>query len=903
MEEARLADVRAGNETESRQAGSGYLVAPQLVLTARHVVHGKDGMPLPRIDVRVGHPRDGAVARRRAQVCWPDPRPRARENTGAKTGADPGDAALLWLDAPVDTASASGVRWGRPVGGQAVPYLGVGFPALAAYEEDGGARGVETVRGMLAPLSTGPGGTFVLDQDAAPASRHRGTRPWQGVSGAAVFCHGTLVGIVVKDDAGFAYSRLHALPAHTLFAHPGFTELLRNHAVGMPDVEDIDALRTPGGIPAPTAVPVSQWDPLELEIHAALSPEGTAGDPLTPYLMRRHDNELRELLRPALAGGPSVLAVVTGGSSTGKTRALYEALLALAPDRPLLRAADAADLTHLLEAGGPPADAVLWLDEAQRYLYGDAGEKAAAALRTVWERRPGLVAVATLWTRPYWEELAARGVTGGAHVQASALLLAPRTRRIRVPDVLEPADLVKWEKFSSQDSRLGRALSAGRSDGWVVQHLSGGPDLVTAYLAGPGGPFDHGEHALLTAALDARRLGHRGPLDERLLADAAEGCLAPRHRGTGADWARQALAAVSTVSPSDTSRALPALIPVYTRPGGPARYEPADYLFQHARQSRFLQLGSPALWEALITHTTDAEDLVALAENARMRNFDKIAVRLLRRAVDAGHPSAASSLAMRLNRHTDPNGRGRVWLANHAVLDGGDYFDMLLDALADSGAVEAVRTIAARADLTDQETAAQVANAIVRVAATSADPTGEPEEVDVPLAVGFLQTEGAHPDPALAIAVRSGDEALARTATDAQLADPHTAARLVRALADAGEPAAAQSLGIRAAQVADLQVVTDRIGVARLLSALHQVGGLELARQAAVRAELSDMFRFGYLMTALGKVGDLELALTLAEWISTVYPLFRDPPTPWGRRPDGEPEQPWSWDNLDNTPT
>lgn len=172
-----------------------------------------------------------------------------------------------------------------------------------------------------------------------------------------------------------------------------------------------------------------------------------------------------------------------------------------------------------------------------------------------------------------------------------------------------------------------------------------------------------------------------------------------------------------------------------------------------------------------------------------------------------------------------------------------------------------------------------------------------------PWRLASWQTEGTHPDPALAIAVQSGDEALARTATDAQLADPHTAARLVRAMADAGEPAAAQSLGIRAAQVADLQVVTDRIGVARLLSARHQVGGLELACQAAVRAELSDMFRFAYLMTALGEVGDLELALTLAEWISTIYPLFWNTPTPWGRRPDGEPEQPRSWGNLDNTPT
>lgn len=127
---------------------------------------------------------------------------------------------------------------------------------------------------------------------------------------------------------------------------------------------------------------VAGLGPALLEVHAALpprsgevcAPDGLAW--LTPYLERAHDRELRAVAERVLAGGASVLVVLTGESSTGKARAQYEALRALAPPRPLLRPADTSDLLAMLEVNSP-AGAVWWLNEAQRFLYGVDAERTA----------------------------------------------------------------------------------------------------------------------------------------------------------------------------------------------------------------------------------------------------------------------------------------------------------------------------------------------------------------------------------------------------------------------------------------------------------------------------------------------------------------------------------------------
>ena len=97
-------------------------------------------------------------------------------------------------------------------------------------------------------------------------------------------------------------------------------------------------------------------DPLDLGVHRVLPPIGAtwgkgAPEPLTPYLQRDHDNVLRQAIRSAANGGRSVFAVLAGGSCTGKTRALYEALMEVVPDWPLLRPASADELSELLNKG------------------------------------------------------------------------------------------------------------------------------------------------------------------------------------------------------------------------------------------------------------------------------------------------------------------------------------------------------------------------------------------------------------------------------------------------------------------------------------------------------------------------------------------------------------------------
>ena len=133
---------------------------------------------------------------------------------------------------------------------------------------------------------------------------------------------------------------------------------------------------------------------------------------LPPYARRAHDEALAAVVAAA-AGGQSQLAVLVGGSSTGKTRACWEAVTApgaLPAGWRLWHPYDPTRPEALLE--GLPAVAprtVIWLNEAQLYLLEaptDAAERAAAALQTLLAdsgRGPVLV-LATLWPE-YWDAL------------------------------------------------------------------------------------------------------------------------------------------------------------------------------------------------------------------------------------------------------------------------------------------------------------------------------------------------------------------------------------------------------------------------------------------------------------------------------------------------------------------
>ncbi|MBA6439777.1 esterase/lipase family protein [Streptomyces sp. GMR22] len=466
-----------------------------------------------------------------------------------------------------------------------------------------------------------------------------------------------------------------------------------------------------------------------LEVHVAVSPGDAenAAISLTPYLTRAHDELLRQALKRAIDGGPSIFATLTGDSSTGKTRALYEALRKMAPDRPLLRPTSSDHLLAQIEGGLLVSGSVLWLNETQRFLYGSSGERVAAELRSRLERQNGVTVVGTLWTDPYWNELTALGVSEDPHGKARSLLTHP-TLAVRIPVSAELSgedrsrckDLVQ----ACGDSRLSQALDAGASDGRVIQHLSGGPELLRAFIDGPGIHFTPVEHAIISAALDARRLGHRRPIEADLLAEAADGALDPRHRSADPHWAVEALRALSMGARSDGTRtdirnALAPLAPHFVRSGTPASYEPADYLDQHTRSRRADQLGSPSLWDALVEHAHDPDDLDRLADAAWKRGLYKVSFRLARKAILAGHPTASGDLVRRLNSTLDPKSLGLEWIASHTVLTDPATAARLISHFRASRARKALATLlnrdpGAHANLDDPFAVAQLIRSLMK---------------------------------------------------------------------------------------------------------------------------------------------------------------------------------------------
>ncbi|WP_439677904.1 hypothetical protein [Embleya sp. MST-111070] len=127
-------------------------------------------------------------------------------------------------------------------------------------------------------------------------------------------------------------------------------------------------------------------DPFALEVHHAIDSR-TAGLPVLPaYVPREHDHLPAEAVTRAAAGADGI-AVLVGGSSTGKARACWEALHLLRereegrrlwhPVDPSPPGAASAELGYLAPY------TVLWLNEAQEYLTpAPHGEELAASLRT-----------------------------------------------------------------------------------------------------------------------------------------------------------------------------------------------------------------------------------------------------------------------------------------------------------------------------------------------------------------------------------------------------------------------------------------------------------------------------------------------------------------------------------------
>ncbi|HEV7651065.1 MAG TPA: trypsin-like peptidase domain-containing protein [Actinophytocola sp.] len=292
MEEPQVVQVRGAG------FGSGYLIAPRLVLTAAH------NLPAGAAGITVS--LWGSAGRSPAQVRWRD---------------DTLDAALLEVPAddqdwvPPATVRRHPQRWGRFVtSGTEIRVTGMGFPRQQREDRE---RHAENVFGRVRPHR---GTTFeILDAhgtmtfDAVDAT----TTAWSGISGTAVFGEGEklLLGMVYADRRPEHGTRLRCVSSEGLLARDDFRAVVR----------------------AATGVD-PQLEPAELT--GLLEPAPPERALTSPSMMLRADAEVvpfhgREDTLAKLAQwcaddlpGPAA-AVLTGPGGQGKTRLARELMVRL----------------------------------------------------------------------------------------------------------------------------------------------------------------------------------------------------------------------------------------------------------------------------------------------------------------------------------------------------------------------------------------------------------------------------------------------------------------------------------------------------------------------------------------------------------------------------------------------
>ncbi|MFF2022159.1 hypothetical protein ACFVW2_10185 [Streptomyces sp. NPDC058171] len=411
-----------------------------------------------------------------------------------------------------------------------------------------------------------------------------------------------------------------------------------------PVVQEVRRLWVAAQLAQPLGRTVPDLDPFALEVHRAIIVPGQESLPELPvYVSRGHDEELGGYVDRVI-GGESLLVTLIGESSTGKTRACWEALRRLPagwrvwhpydPTRP------EAALEQLAEAG---PRTVIWLNEAQHYLLApDArtAERITAALRTALTdaRRGPLLVLATIWPR-FWHPLTVPSATGADDpYEQQRKLLTGAGRYVLVPKAFTGPDLREAHRKAADDPRLAFALD-GAAGGEITQFLAGVPELMTRYRCAP-----RGAKALIHTAMDYRRLGHGPALPLALLAGAAEGCLPDRELDLlGDSWLNEALEYCATPCngvPGPLTR-----VPSRSAETGEATYRLADYLEQQGRLDRRLSCPPASFWEAAVRHCRGPENSASLARAAESRGRLRYAAALYRRALEAGNTLVRPDLA------------------------------------------------------------------------------------------------------------------------------------------------------------------------------------------------------------------------------------------------------------------
>ncbi|MEV6060874.1 hypothetical protein AB0L62_12815 [Nocardia asteroides] len=695
-------------------------------------------------------------------------------------------------------------------------------------------------------------------------------------------------------------------------------------------------------------IPLSDvLDPLEYDVHKPITTPDSPTAVLPLYVPRDHDTHLHEAVEQAVAGH-SAIVVLLGDSSTGKTRALWEAVQSLRDKgrwrlwRPSRYRPE--ELREQLDRVGPRT--VVWLNETQDYLLplserdrGQIAEQLQGILADA--RRAPVVVLGTLWREHY------RALCPDGTASATRRLLEPAT--VPVPPNFSGADLRAALAVAGQDPRL--AMAARAENGMITQYLAGGPELIHYYDKQASVP----ELAVIEAAMDLTRMGHPNALPFTLLRGIAAGYIddttwdaldenwfetALTETGLRRKGTRGAITPI-TARPLDTDTS-----PARSRPRRPRRhttnpgqpiYQLADYLNQHGRRTRDELIPPIEFWEAAAVHA-HPDHQNTLASQAWHCGLYRDAAQLWKNATSHGHPGAAIDLVTHLHKVFPDDHRPADWAASHAATSDPSEVAKLLKVMAHTGWGSRWPTLLSRypSAHVDPRSTSDVVELLKILSDIGAD-----EEVAALLALNpaahvdlhstsdvvellkMLSDIGADEEVAALLALNPAAHVDPRSTSDV--------AKLLKVLSDLGaSEQVAALLGLNPAVHVDL---VNAFAVAELLIVLSDVGADEeiaalLARNPAAHVVLNNSMAVAYLMGVFISVGarnqsnalwnrdmsqiddpfdidwdDIYYSVDAADRPFSFYDFLRAAPSRketfrYGRDPDSNPASQWSWLDL-----
>jgi hypothetical protein len=616
-------------------------------------------------------------------------------------------------------------------------------------------------------------------------------------------------------------------------------------------------------IPA-ARVRVGEADLRRLGVHAAISVPGVPDEIPPEYVPRdADDGEFGVRARVAAAAKQREFVLLVGGSSVGKTRCAFEAVRALLSEWWLVHPAGPGEVAAL--AAAPMPRMVVWLDELQRYLDGEHG-LTGGVVRALLSGPYPVVLIGTLWPERYtdYTTVPARG-GGDPHARERQVLDLAAV--IRIGPEFSPVEQDRARAAAARDPRLRVALeSAGYG---LTQTLAAAPQLVARWQdAQTANPY---AWAVLTAALDAARLGARAPVSADFLRAATPGyCTSQQQAEAPENWFEQAMAYAT----GKLHGAASALSPAGSRMGQVDGYTVADYLIQHASLERRSARVPASTWNAIVSHIREPADAARLAYNARRRLLYRYAIPMYRHAADAGDALAALRLADLLADHGDLDE-----LRARADTGDGSAALRLADLLADHGDLDELR---ARADTGDGPAALRLADLLadhgdldeLRARANAGDGPAVLRLADLLDQRGDLDQA----QQILRVRADAGDRGAALRLADllARRGDLGQALQILRVRADAGDGPAALRLADLLADHGDLDELRARANAGdwgaalRLADLLAGRGDLDQALQILrVRADAGDEDageRLADLLAGRGDLDELRARADAGDW-------------------------------------